>query len=137
MCGYFCIGFIDFMVAGQTLTDFTNLFSPNNFKKSGATFCDKCLKMTDFHETINMYPNLNFPRNDQHCRQNEINGIGNYFVAKIKGTELMRKKLSKYIASFDYFDKPLHALSVTLGSISVALLATVTGAPVGITSLSF
>ena len=27
MCGYFCIGFIDFMVAGKTLTDFTGLFS--------------------------------------------------------------------------------------------------------------
>ena len=33
MCGYFCIGFIDFMFAGKTLTDFTNLFSPNKFKK--------------------------------------------------------------------------------------------------------
>ena len=32
MCGYFCIGFIDFMLAGKTLTDFTNPFSPNNFK---------------------------------------------------------------------------------------------------------
>ena len=30
MCGYFCIGFIDFMLAGKTLTDFTNHFSPNN-----------------------------------------------------------------------------------------------------------
>ena len=34
MCGYFCIGFINFMLAGKTLTDFTNLFSPNNFKKN-------------------------------------------------------------------------------------------------------
>ena len=33
MCGYFCIGFIDFMLAGKTLTEFTNLFSPNVFKK--------------------------------------------------------------------------------------------------------
>ena len=31
MCGYFCIGFIDFMLKGKSLTDFTNLFSPNNF----------------------------------------------------------------------------------------------------------
>ena len=30
MCGFFCIGFIDFMLAGKTLIDFTNLFSPNN-----------------------------------------------------------------------------------------------------------
>ena len=34
MCGYFCIGFINFMLAGKTLTDFTNLFSPNDLKKN-------------------------------------------------------------------------------------------------------
>ena len=34
MCGYFCIGFIDFMLAGKTLTEFTNLFSPNKFKRN-------------------------------------------------------------------------------------------------------
>ena len=34
MCGYFFIGFIDFMLAGKTLTEFTNLFSPNNFNKN-------------------------------------------------------------------------------------------------------
>ena len=34
MCGYFCTGFIDFMLEGKTLTDFTNLCSPNNFKKN-------------------------------------------------------------------------------------------------------
>ena len=33
MCRYFCIGFIDFMLAGKTLTEYTNLFSSNNFKK--------------------------------------------------------------------------------------------------------
>ena len=33
MCGYFCIGFIDFMLAGKELTDYTNLFSPDDFKK--------------------------------------------------------------------------------------------------------
>ena len=32
MCGHFCIGFIDFMLAQKTLTEFTNLFSPNIFK---------------------------------------------------------------------------------------------------------
>ena len=31
MCGYFCIGSIDFMLAGKNLTEFTNLFSPNDF----------------------------------------------------------------------------------------------------------
>ena len=34
MRGYFSIGFIDFMLAGKTLSEYTNLFSPNNFKKN-------------------------------------------------------------------------------------------------------
>ena len=35
MCGYFCIVFIDFMLAGKELTDYTNLFFPHDFRKSG------------------------------------------------------------------------------------------------------
>ena len=34
MCGYFCIGFIDFILAGKKLTDYTNLFSPHDLKKN-------------------------------------------------------------------------------------------------------
>ena len=34
MCGYFCIAFIDFMFKSKSLTDYTNLFSRNNFKKN-------------------------------------------------------------------------------------------------------
>ena len=34
MCGYFCLAFIDFMFAGKTLLQFTNLFSPYDFKKN-------------------------------------------------------------------------------------------------------
>ena len=42
MCGYFCIEFINFMFKVNSLTDFTNLFSPNNFKKD-----DDILKMAE------------------------------------------------------------------------------------------
>ena len=34
MCGYFCIGFIDFMLKGKSLLDYTNAFSPNEYKKN-------------------------------------------------------------------------------------------------------
>ena len=34
MCGYFCVGFIDFMLAGKKLTDFTSMFSPHDFDKN-------------------------------------------------------------------------------------------------------
>ena len=34
MCGHFCIGFIDFMLKGKSLLDYTNLFSPNDYGKN-------------------------------------------------------------------------------------------------------
>ena len=34
MCGYFCIEFINYMLKGKPLLDYTNLFSPNDFKKN-------------------------------------------------------------------------------------------------------
>ena len=34
MCGYFCITFIDFMLKGKSLFDYTNLFSPNDYEKN-------------------------------------------------------------------------------------------------------
>ena len=92
----------------------------------------------NFRETPNMYPNLSAnTSNDQQFRLNKINEIKDYFIAEIKERELMSKRLSKYIASFDYFDKSLIVLSVTTGSISIASFATVIGAPVGIISASF
>ena len=51
--------------------------------------------------------------------------------------ELMSKEFSKYIASFNHFEKSLIVLSVTTGSISIASFATVIGAPVGVVSASF
>ena len=54
MYGDFYIGFIDFMRKGKSLTDFTNLFSPNNFKKDDDI-------ITNYLKSgrTNMYPNLN------------------------------------------------------------------------------
>ena len=34
MCGYFCIGFIDLMLKGKSLLEYTNLFSPNDYEKN-------------------------------------------------------------------------------------------------------
>ena len=48
----------------------------------------------------------------------------------------MSKNLSKYIASFEFFDKSLIVLSVAAGSISIAPFAAVIGAPAGMISAS-
>ena len=83
--------------------------------------------MDDSVETSNL--------DNQHFRLNKINEIKDYFIAEIKERELMSKRLSKYIASFDYF-RYLIVLSATSGSISIASFATVIGTPVGIASAS-
>ena len=46
MCEHFCIGFIDFMFKGKSLTDYTNLFSPNDFKKNDDTILNYFMSNT-------------------------------------------------------------------------------------------
>ena len=88
--------------------------------------------MTEYNSP-NIYPDLK----NQQFRLNKLREVTDHFIGEFKGRELMSKKLSKYISSFDYFDKSLIVLSVTCGSISIASLATVIGAPVGEASASF
>ena len=60
----------------------------------------------DFHETPNRYPNLNANlSNDQQFRLSKISESKDCFIADFKERKLMSKRRSKYIASFDYFDK--------------------------------
>ena len=37
MCGYFCIGFIDFVLKVESLLVYTNLFFPNDFEENDIT----------------------------------------------------------------------------------------------------
>ena len=85
------------------------------------------------YNSPNTYPNLN----DQQFRLNKISEVGDYFISEIKERELMSKRVSNYIASFDYFQMSLFGLFVTTGSTSIASFATVIGATVGIVSASF
>ena len=77
------------MLTGKTLTEFTNLFSPNDFKKNDDIilkyFSWLIFKMTETNNNVSMYPNLN-PNlsDDQHFRLNKINEIRDYFVAEVK-----------------------------------------------------
>ena len=84
-------------------------------------------------EALNIDPNLN---DQQQFRLNKINEVKDYSIAEIGERELMIKRPSKYIDSFDSFDKSLIVLSATSGGISITLFATIIGAPVGIASAS-
>ena len=73
----------------------------------------------------------------QQFRISKIKEIKDYFVTDIKERSLMSKRYSKYVVSFYYSDKSLIVLSVTTGSISIALFSILIGAPAGIASASF
>ena len=70
-------------------------------------------------------------------RLNEITKIENYFNQEINQRKTCKKKLSKYVAAFDYIDKILNVLSVTSGEICIISSVGVVGAPVGIVGASF
>ena len=91
----------------------------------------------DFNKTPNIYPNLSENvSNEQQLRLNKINEIKDYFLAEVRERELITKNPSKYIASFEYFNKSLILLSVLASSISIASFASVIGAPAGILGAS-
>ena len=125
MCGYFCIGFVDFIFNGISFKRLLNFFY-------------LIFKMVEISSVASIEHNsidtLNLK--NQQFRLNKINEIENYFIAEIKKRELMSERLSKYVASFDYFDKSLIFLSTIIASISVASFATVIGIPRGIASAS-
>ena len=69
-------------------------------------------------------------------RLSEIIGIENYFHQEINQRKLCSKKLSKYIAAFDYIDKVLIVLSATSGGVCVISSVSALGAPVRIAGAS-
>ena len=70
-------------------------------------------------------------------RLDKITGIENYFYEEINQRKSCSKKLSKYVAAFDYIDKILIVLSATTGGVSICSFTSIVGAPVGIASASF
>ena len=64
-------------------------------------------------------------------------GIENYFYQEINQRKSCSKKLSKYVAAFDYIDKVLIVLSARSGGASIIWFTSIVGAPIGIASASF
>ena len=67
----------------------------------------------------------------------EISKTENYFIEEINQRKSCSKKLSMYVAVFDYIDKILVVLSATTGVVSICSFTSVAGAPVGIANASF
>ena len=126
-CGYFYMGFIDFMFACKKVTDFTSFFSPYVFEKNDSIIVNY------FKDEWNWQNKFDWTK----FRLNEINKIENYFNSEINQRKLCCKKLSKYVTAFDYKDKILIVLPATTGKVCIVSHATIVGAPVGIASAGF
>ena len=68
-------------------------------------------------------------------RLDKITEIENYFHEENNQRKSCSKKLSKYVAAFDYIDKILIVLSVTIGRVSICSFASVVGADVKVQAL--
>ena len=70
-------------------------------------------------------------------RLNEITKIENYFNQEINERKTCSKKLSKYVAAFDYIDKVLMVLSAKCGGVCIIFSVSVVGASARIAAASF
>ena len=70
--------------------------------------------------------------NQTKFRLDEISKIENYFIEEINQRKSCSKKLSKYVAVFDYIDQALIVLSATSGGVSIISFTSIVGAPVRI-----
>ena len=127
MCGYFCIGFIDFMFAGKTLVDFNSFFLLMILKKM-------TIESWVFLRMVEVSSNLS---DQTKFKLSEINKIKVNFTTEVQERKIMSRKLSKYIAAFDYIDKTLIVLSATIRVVSIISFASVIGAPAEIARASF
>ena len=124
MFGYFCIEFINYMLKGKTLLDYTNLFFLMTLKRT-IQLLKEYLRMNNIIELtdVNKY------------RIDEIYKI-KYFDNEIKERKDIIKKLNKYLVSFDYLDKIFITLLASFSTLSIASYASVSGCPVGIAGSS-
>ena len=74
--------------------------------------------------------------NQTKLRLDEISKIEDYFIEEINQRKSCSKKLSKYVAIFDYIDQALIVLSATTEGVSIFLFTSIVGGPVEIASAS-
>ena len=118
MCEFYCIAFIEYMLAGKKLLDYTNLFYPNDYKKN-----DKII----YQYFKDKYVSLEF-------RLKKIDETRNYLLEEINLYDLMREKYKKTCKYLNYVEDLL-ILALTITScVSVSAFASLVCVPVDITS---
>ena len=114
----FALDLLIFKLAGKNLIHYNSLFSPYYFEKNGNII----LSYSRMSAATNMDSNLSDQTN---FSLNEIDKIKDYFNGEIQERKRKGKKLSKYIDTFDYFDKTLIVLSATRGEVSIIIFESI------------
>ena len=114
----FALDLLIFKLAGKSLIHYNSLFSPYYFEKNGNII----LSYSRMSAATNMDSNLSDQTN---FSLNEIDKIKDYFNGEIQERKRKGKKLSKYIDTFDYFDKTLIVLSATRGEVPIIIFASI------------
>ena len=118
MCGFYCITFIEHILAGNTLLHYTNLFSPNDYKKNDVSI----LK-------INMTEEISLE-----FRFRKIDETRNYLLEEIKNNDLMSENCKKTRKYLNYVEHLLNLVSTVTGCVLISAFASLVCVPVCIKS---
>ena len=89
MCGFYCIAFIEHTIAGKNLLDYTNFFSPNDYKT------DDKINLSISKINITEEASLEF-------RLRKIDETRNYLLDEIKHNDLKNEKYKKTCKYLNY-----------------------------------
>ena len=119
MCEFYCIAFIQYMISGKLLLDYTNLFFPNDYKEN-----DKIIYISTLKTNMT---SLDF-------RLKNIDETRNYLLEEIKHNDLMSEKHRKVCRALKYFEYFLVFVSAVSDCVSISTFVSLVGVFVGVLS---
>ena len=117
---FYCIAFIQYIVAEKTFLDYTDLFSPNDYKRNDKII--SILKANIVEEAI-----LEF-------RLRKIDKAKNYLLNEIKHNDLISKKYKKTRKCLNYVENLLILAAVVTGCVLISAFDSLVDIPVRIIS---
>ena len=120
MCGFYCTPFIEYALSGKTLLDYTNLFSPYDYKKN-----DKIIYISILKTNVVEKSSLGF-------RLRKTDETRNYLLDEIKHNDLMSEKYKKTCKHLNYVENLLILASTINSCVSISAFALLVNINVGV-----
>ena len=125
MCGFYCVTFSEYVIVDKALSDYTNLFSPNDYKKIDQTiyFIQSTLKTNMTLENLS----LDF-------RLKNIDEARDYLLDKVKHNGLMNEGHKNVCRALNYLEHFLDFVYAARRCVLVSSFTSLVGFPIGIAS---